>query len=137
MIQQTIQDNPNSEILNLATLSEGESVRTVVNGAIQVQIIRSDIGYIVDVLDRDGELIETDTVFDDDLENTKTMTTQDTIKHILDIGMLLQDNTISKEHHKQLASIVRDMGKSLTLAEVQGQDLAKILALADITLSSK
>ena len=137
MIQQTIQDNPNSEILNLATLSEGESVRTVVNEALQVQIIRSDVGYIVDVLDREGELIETDTVWDDDLENTKTTTTQDTIKHILDIGMLLQDSTIDKEHHKQLASIVRDMGKSLTLAEVQGQDLAKILALADIALLSK
>ena len=48
------------------------------------------------------------------------MTTQDTIKHILDVGMLLQDNTVSKEHRKQLAGIVRDMGKSLTLAEVQG-----------------
>ena len=67
----------------------------------------------------------------------KQQTTQDTIKHILDIGMLLQDNTVSKEHHKQLASIVRDMGKSLTLAEIQGQDLVKILALADITLLSK
>ena len=68
---------------------------------------------------------------------TKTMTTQNTIKHILDIGMLLQDNTVSKEHRKQLARIVRDMGKSLTLAEIQGQDLVKILALADITLLSK
>ena len=67
---------------------------------------------------------------------TKTMTTQDTIKHILDIGMLLQDNTVSKGHRKQLASIVRDMGKSLTLAEVQGQDLVQTLALADITLLS-
>ena len=65
------------------------------------------------------------------------MTTQDTIKRILDIGMLLQDNTVSKEHRKQLASIVRDMGKSLTLAEIQGQDLVKTLALADITLLSK
>ncbi len=62
------------------------------------------------------------------------MTTQDTIKHILDIGMLLQDNTVSKEHRKQLASIVRDM---VTLAEIQGQDLVKTLALADITLLSK
>ena len=65
------------------------------------------------------------------------MTTQDTIKHILGIGMLLQDSTVSKEHRKQLASIVRDMGKSLTLAEVQGQNLVQTLALADITLLSK
>lgn len=65
------------------------------------------------------------------------MTTQDTIKHILDIGMLLQDNTVSKEHRKQLANIVRDMGKSLTLSEVQGQDLVQTLALADIILLSK
>ena len=65
------------------------------------------------------------------------MTTQGTIKHILDIGMLLQDNTVSKEHRKQLASIVRDMGKSLTLSEVQGQDLVQTLALADIILLSK
>ena len=67
---------------------------------------------------------------------TKTMATQDTIKHILDIGMLLQDNTVSKGHRKQLASIVRNMGKSLTLAEIQGQDLVKTLALADIILLS-
>ena len=65
------------------------------------------------------------------------MTTQDTIKHILDIGMSLQDNTVSKEHRQQLANVVRDMGKSLTLAEVQGQDLVQILALADIILLSK
>ena len=65
------------------------------------------------------------------------MTTQDTIKHILDIGMLLSDNTVSKEHRKQLANVVRDMGKSLTLAEVQGQDLVQTLALADIILLSK
>ena len=51
--------------------------------------------------------------------------------------MLLQDNTVSKEHRKQLARVVRDMGKSLTLAEVQGQDLVQTLALADITLLSK
>ena len=69
MKQQTTQDNSNSEILNLATLSEDERVRTVVNKAIQVQIIRSDVGYIVDILDANGELIETNTVWDDDLEN--------------------------------------------------------------------
>ena len=69
MKQQTTQDNSNSEILNLATLSEDERVRTVVNKAIQVQIIRSDVGYIVDILDANGELIETSTVWDDDLEN--------------------------------------------------------------------
>ena len=67
----------------------------------------------------------------------KQQTTQDTIKHILDIGMLLQDNTVSKEYRKQLARIVRNMGKSLTLAEIQGQDLVQTLALADITLLSK
>ena len=65
------------------------------------------------------------------------MTTQDTIKHILDIGMLLQDNTVSKEHCKQLARIVRRMGKDLTIAGVQGQDLVQTLALADIILLSK
>ena len=69
MKQQTTQDNSNSEILNVATLLEDERVRTVVNEAIQVQIIRSDIGYIVDILDANGELIETNTVWDDDLEN--------------------------------------------------------------------
>lgn len=69
MKQQTTQDKSNSEILNLATLSEDERVRTVVNKAIQVQIIRSDVGYIVDILDANGELIETNTVWDDDLEN--------------------------------------------------------------------
>ena len=69
MKQQTTQDNSNSEILNLATLLEDEKVRTVVNEAIQVQIIRSDVGYIVDILDANGELIETSTVWDDDLEN--------------------------------------------------------------------
>ena len=69
MKQQTTQDNSNSEILNLATLSEDERVRTVVNEAIQVQIIRSDVGYIVDILDANGELIETSTVWDDDLEH--------------------------------------------------------------------
>ena len=69
MKQQTTQDNSNSEILNLTTLSEDERVRTVVNKAIQVQIIRSDVGYIVDILDANGELIETNTVWDDDLEN--------------------------------------------------------------------
>ena len=69
MKQQTTQDNSNSEILNLATLLEDERVRTVVNEAIQVQIIRSDVGYIVDILDANGELIETNTVWDDDLEN--------------------------------------------------------------------
>ena len=69
MKQQTTQDNSNSEILNVATLSEDERVRTVVNKAIQVQIIRSDVGYIVDILDANGELIETSTVWDDDLEN--------------------------------------------------------------------
>ena len=69
MKQQTTQDNSNSEILNLATLLEDERVRTVVNEAIQVQIIRSDVGYIVDILDANGELIETSTVWDDDLEN--------------------------------------------------------------------
>ena len=71
MKQQTTQDNSNSEILNLATLSEDERVRTVVNEAIQVQIIRSDVGYIVDILDANGELIETNTVWDDDLENNE------------------------------------------------------------------
>ena len=69
MKQQTTQDNSNSEILNLATLLEDERVRTVVNEAIQVQMIRSDVGYIVDILDANGELIETSTVWDDDLEN--------------------------------------------------------------------
>lgn len=69
MKQQTTQDNSNSEILNLATLSEDERIRTVVNEAIQVQIIRSDVGYIVDILDANGELIETNTVWDDDLGN--------------------------------------------------------------------
>ena len=69
MKQQTTQDNANLEILNVATLSEGERVRTVVNEAIQVQIIRSDVGYIVDILDANGGLIETNTVWDDDLEN--------------------------------------------------------------------
>ena len=69
MKQQTTQDNSNSEILNVATLSEEERVRKVVNKAIQVQIIRSDVGYIVDILDANGELIETNTVWDDDLEN--------------------------------------------------------------------
>ena len=69
MKQQTTQDNSNSEILNVATLLEDERVRTVVNEAIQVQIIRSDVGYIVDILDANGELIETSTVWDDDLEN--------------------------------------------------------------------
>ena len=69
MKQQTTQDNANLEILNVATLSEDERVRTVVNEAIQVQIIRSDVGYIVDILDANGELIETNTVWDDDLEN--------------------------------------------------------------------
>ena len=69
MKQQTTQDNSNSEILNLATLLENERDRTVVNEAIQVQIIRSDVGYIVDILDANGELIETNTVWDDDLEN--------------------------------------------------------------------
>ena len=71
MKQQTTQDNSNSEILNLATLSEDERVRTVVNKAIQVQIIRSDVGYIVDILDANGELIETNTVWDDGLENNE------------------------------------------------------------------
>ena len=65
------------------------------------------------------------------------MTTQNTVKHILDIGMLLQDNTVSKEHRKQLANIVRDMGKCLTLAEVQGQGRVQTLAPADIILLSK
>lgn len=65
------------------------------------------------------------------------MSNTNTIKHILDIGMLLQDNTVNKEHRKQLASIVRDMGKDLTLAEVQGHDLVQTLALADIILASK
>ena len=69
MKQQTTQDNANLEILNVATLSEDERVRTVVNKAIQVQIIRSDVGYIVDILDANGGLIETNTVWDDDLEN--------------------------------------------------------------------
>ena len=69
MKQLTTQDNANLEILNIATLSEDERVRTVVNEAIQVQIIRSDVGYIVDILDANGELIETNTVWDDDLEN--------------------------------------------------------------------
>ena len=69
MKQQTTQDNANLEILNVATLSEDERVRTVVNEAIQVQIIRSDVGYIVDILDANGGLIETNTVWDDDLEN--------------------------------------------------------------------
>ena len=69
MKQQTTQDNANLEILNIATLSEDERVRTVVNEVIQVQIIRSDVGYIVDILDANGELIETNTVWDDDLEN--------------------------------------------------------------------
>ena len=69
MKQQTTQDNSNSEILNLATLSEDERVRTVVNEAIQVQIIRSDVGYIVDILHASGELIETSTIWDDDLES--------------------------------------------------------------------
>ena len=69
MKQQTTQDSSNSEILNVATLLEDERVRTVVNEAIQVQIIRSDVGYIVDILDANGELIETNTVWDDDLEN--------------------------------------------------------------------
>ena len=71
MKQQTTQDNSNSEILNLATISEDERVRTVVNEAIQVQIIRSDVGYVVDILDANGELIETNTVWDDDLENVE------------------------------------------------------------------
>lgn len=69
MKQQTTQDNANLEILNIAKLSEDERVRTVVNEAIQVQIIRSDVGYIVDILDANGGLIETNTVWDDDLEN--------------------------------------------------------------------
>ena len=69
MKQRTTQDNANLEILNIAKLSEDERVRTVVNKAIQVQIIRSDVGYIVDILDANGELIETNTVWDDDLEN--------------------------------------------------------------------
>ena len=69
MKQQTTQDNSNSEILNVVALSEDERGRTVVNEAIQVQIIRSDVGYIVDILDANGELIETNTVWDDDLEN--------------------------------------------------------------------
>lgn len=69
MKQQTTQDNANLETLNLVTLSEDERVRTVVNEAIQVQIIRSDVGYIVDILDANGGLIETNTVWDDDLEN--------------------------------------------------------------------
>ena len=69
MKQQTTQDNANLEILNVVALSEDERVRTVVNEAIQVQIIRSDVGYIVDILDANGELIETNTVWDDDLEN--------------------------------------------------------------------
>ena len=69
MKQQTTQDNANVEILKVATLSEDERVRTVVNEAIQVQIIRSDVGYIVDILDANGGLIETNTVWDDDLEN--------------------------------------------------------------------
>ena len=71
MKQLTTQDNANLEILNVATLSEDERVRTVVNEAIQVQIIRSDVGYIVDILDANGELIETNTVWDDDLENNE------------------------------------------------------------------
>ncbi len=65
------------------------------------------------------------------------MSNTNTIKHILDLGMLLQDNTVSKEHRKQLARIVRRMGKDLTIAEIQGQDLVKTLALADITILSK
>ena len=69
MKQQTTQDNSNSEIRNLARVLEDERVRTVGNKAIQVQIIRSDVGYIVDILDANGELIETNTVWDDDLEN--------------------------------------------------------------------
>ncbi len=69
MKQQTTQDKTVPEILNVTTLSEDERVRTVVNEAIQVQIIRSDIGYIVDILDSNGELIETSTIFDDDLGN--------------------------------------------------------------------
>ena len=69
MKQQTTQDNANLETLNVATLSEDERVRTVVNEVIQVQIIRSDVGYIVDILDANGGLIETNTVWDDDLEN--------------------------------------------------------------------
>ena len=65
------------------------------------------------------------------------MTTQDTINHILATRILFQDNTVSKEHRKQLANVVRDMGKSLTLAEVQEQGLVQTLALADIILLSK
>ena len=34
-----------------------------------MQIIRSDVGYIVDIFNTDGELIETSIVLDDDLEN--------------------------------------------------------------------
>ena len=71
MKQQTTQDNSNSEILNVPIIPEDERVRTVVNEAIQVQIIRSDVGYIVDILDANGELIETSTVWDDDLENAE------------------------------------------------------------------
>lgn len=65
------------------------------------------------------------------------MSNTNTIKHILDLGMLLQDNTLADTHRKQLASIVKDLGKDLTLAEVQGQDLVQTLALADIILLSK
>lgn len=60
-----------------------------------------------------------------------------TVKHILDIGMLLQDNTLAQAHRKQLAKVVRGLGKDLTLAEVQVKDLVQTLALTDIILLSK
>lgn len=60
-----------------------------------------------------------------------------TVKHILDLGMLLQDNTLASTHRKELAKVVRELGKDLALAEVQGHDLVQTLALADIILLSK
>lgn len=65
------------------------------------------------------------------------MNNTNTVKHILDLGMLLQDNTISKEHRKQLASIVRDMGKDLTLAEITDTGICKILGQADTIVATK
>ena len=69
MKQQTTKDNTIPEILNATTLLEGERVRTSVNKTFQVLIIRSDVGYIVDILNASGELIETSTIWDDDLES--------------------------------------------------------------------
>lgn len=69
MKQETTQNKEVKEILNVGTLGQDERIRTVVNEHIQVQVIRSDVGYIVDILDKDGGLLNTSIYLDDDLSD--------------------------------------------------------------------